>query len=90
MSEGKIRLGTGVPAKIAGASPDTGDQLSYRVSMEVEFEDRTKSWVGMEYSSFVRAGETAETASDRLVGFVHGQLKDRIKQLNAEIQHFTD
>jgi hypothetical protein len=69
---------------------DVGDTFSYRVSMQVEFEDRTQAWVGMESGTTVRAGETAQDATDRLVEFIHGQLKHRIIQLNSDVQHFTD
>ena len=68
---------------------DVGDTFSYRVSMQVEFEDRTQAWVGMEGGTTVRAGEGATDTADRLVGFVHDQLHHRILQLVQDAQHMT-
>lgn len=66
-----------------------GDTISYRVSHQVEFEDRTQAWVGMEVGSSVRHGESSIDAVDRVVGFVHDQLKVRILQLAQDAENIT-
>lgn len=68
---------------------DSGDTISYRVSHQCEWPDRTQSWVGMEVSTSVRAGEQPHDTADRLVGFVNDQLKARILQLAQENESFT-
>lgn len=68
---------------------DPGDTISYRVSHQVEFEDRTQAWVGMEAGITVHVGESGDAAADRVVGFVHNQLNARILQLVADADGLT-
>jgi hypothetical protein len=88
MSEGKLTIRSR-RADVADTRLDSGDTIAYRVSHQVEFEDRTQAWVGMEVTTSVRAAETPADTADRLVGFVHDQLHNRILQLVQENEHFT-
>lgn len=70
---------------IVPASPmNVGDAIVYGVTHEVELPDRTKIWPKFNASTTIRPSETAEQATDRLVGFVHDQIALRIKQA---VQH---
>lgn len=59
---------------------NVGDAIVYGVTHEVELPDRTKIWPKLNASTTIRPSETAEQATDRLVGFVHDQIALRIKQ----------
>jgi hypothetical protein len=57
-----------------------GDTIEYGLTHEVELPDRTKMWVKVASTTKVVDGELARDAADRLVGFVHDQIKYRIVQ----------
>lgn len=57
-----------------------GDTIEYGITHEVELPDRTKMWVKVGSTTKVVDGEEARHAADRLVGFVHDQIKYRIVQ----------
>lgn len=63
-----------------GSALNVGDAIVYGVTHEVELPDRTKIWPKFNASTTIRPSETAEQATDRLVGFVHDQIALRIKQ----------
>lgn len=64
-----------------------GDAVEYKVSHQVELPDRTQMWVGFGATTHTRDGETGTDTADRLVGFVHDQVKYRIVQAVQDAQN---
>jgi len=57
-----------------------GDTVEYGITHQVEMPDRTSMWIKVHSSTTVQQGESSQDTADRLVTFVHDQMKDRIVQ----------
>lgn len=64
-----------------------GDAVEYKVSHQVELPDRTQMWVGFGATTHTQLGESGADTADRLVGFVHDQVKHRIVQAVQDAQN---